>query len=92
MAKSSKEKVMSKLNSIESKLSPVVEMDRPRNRGFVSIDWEKKIIDGKKVVVYSCNHSGGLGKFDEIKKEYTDRDEFMKYVESKLEEIPGDEE
>ena len=64
----------------------------PRTSGCFDIRWEKKIVDGKKVVSYSFENQRPYveGKTDQLKKEFTDKDEFLGYIEKALEGIPGD--
>lgn len=57
------------------------EVDIPKTNAFVNICIESKIVDGKPVICYKTT-----GDYDGSKnQEYTDRNEFVKYIESRLE-------
>jgi hypothetical protein len=79
MGKSSKEKVM-------GKLSPAVQVSEgPKNSGYISLRWERLIVDGKKQTVMSVD-DGNEYKVGEnpLRKEYTDPEEFKKIVFAKI--------
>jgi hypothetical protein len=82
MGKTSKEKVMAKL------AQSVSVPEGPKNSGYISLRWEKKIIDGKEQTFLSINEDRPveIGK-NPMSKEYTDIEEFKKVVASKIDKF-----